>query len=80
MTEEDLDGLLSTLASTTDAIEVDFRCRPQLSDPKELVLEAAVNGKADALVTHNFRHFATTARLFGLRVQLPGDLLKELQK
>jgi hypothetical protein len=35
------------------------------------VLEAAVNGKADALVTHNRRDFEPAARAFGLRVLLP---------
>jgi len=33
-------------------VDVNFRCRPQLSDAKdELVPEAAVNGEADAPVT-----------------------------
>jgi hypothetical protein len=48
-------------------------------DPKdELVLEAAVNGEADALVTHHLRDFEPAARLFGLRVLLPREWLKEL--
>jgi predicted nucleic acid-binding protein len=60
---------------------VNFRSRPQLSDPKhELVLEAVVNGNADALVTHNVRDFEPAIRVFGVRVLLPGEVLKELQK
>jgi predicted nucleic acid-binding protein len=51
-----------------------------LTDPNdELVLEAAVNGAADALVTHNVRDFGEAAPRFGLRVLLPRELLKELE-
>jgi putative PIN family toxin of toxin-antitoxin system len=81
MSEEDVDGFLAALASGEEPVEVNFRWRPQLSDPKdELVLEAAVNGEADALVTHNVRDFEPAARLFGLRVLLPRQVLKELER
>lgn len=81
MSEEDVDGFLVALASAAEPVEVNFRWRPQLSDPKdELVLEAAVNGEADALVTHNVRDFEPAARLFGLRVLLPRQVLKELER
>jgi putative PIN family toxin of toxin-antitoxin system len=81
MSEEDVDGFLAALASAAEAVDVNFRWRPQLSDPKdELVLETAINGEADALVTHNLRDFEPVTRLFGLRVLLPRDVLKELQK
>lgn len=81
MSEEDIDGFLAALASAAEPVEVNFHWRPQLSDPKdELVLEAAVNGRADALVTHNVRDFEPATRLFGVRVMLPRDVLKELQK
>jgi putative PIN family toxin of toxin-antitoxin system len=81
MSEQDVEGFLAALASAAEAVEVNFRWRPQLKDPKdELVLEAAVNGRAEALVTHNVRDFEPAARLFGLRVLLPRDLLKELKR
>ena len=80
MAAEDVEGFLAALASAADAVEVNFRWRPQLSDPKdELVLEAAVNGEADALVTHNRRDFESAAGAFGLRVLLPREVLKELE-
>ena len=80
MTEADVDGFLAALASAAEAVEVNFRWRPQLSDPNdEMVLEAAVNGEADALVTHNVRDFEPAGRLFGLRVLLPREVLKELE-
>lgn len=34
-----------------------------------------MNGRADMLVTHNVRHFAKGAVMFGLRVLQPGELL-----
>jgi putative PIN family toxin of toxin-antitoxin system len=81
MSADDVEGFLAALASAAEPVEVNFRWRPQLSDPKdELVLEAAVNGQADALVTHNIRDFGPATRLFGLRVLPPRDLLKELER
>lgn len=76
----DLDQFLAALASACEAVEVSFQWRPQLSDPNdEMVLEAAVNGRADVLVTHNVRDFASGAARFGLRVLRPGELLRELR-
>jgi putative PIN family toxin of toxin-antitoxin system len=81
MSTHEVDGFLAALASAAEAVEVNFRWRPQLSDPKdELVLEAAVNGGTDALVTHNLRDFEPAKRLFGVRVLLPRNVLKELRK
>ena len=58
----DIDHFLAALASGCEAVEVSFQWRPQLSDPNdEMVLETAVNGRADALVTHNVRDFAKGA-------------------
>jgi predicted nucleic acid-binding protein len=45
----------------------------------EMVLETAVNGRADLLVTFNQRHLAAAARRFGVRVAAPGIVWKEIQ-
>jgi len=80
MSEGDVEEFLAAFASAAEGVDVNFRWRPQLKDPSdELVLEAAVNGRADALVTHNVRDFETAARSFKLRVMLPRELLKELE-
>lgn len=80
MSEQDIESFLAALASACDPVEVHFRWRPQLSDPSdELVLEAAVNGMADALVTHNVRDFQVAAERFDLRVLTPQMCLKEMK-
>lgn len=57
-----------------------FRWRPQLSDPgDELVLEAAVNGQADAIVTFNESHLRE-ARKFGIAVVRPAEALRRMNK
>jgi predicted nucleic acid-binding protein len=45
-----------------------------------MVLETAVNGGADRLVTFNMRHLAAAAGEFGIRVFLPRDVWKEVQR
>ena len=76
----EIDRFLAALASASEAVEVSFQWRPQLADANdEMVLEAAVNGHADALVTHNVKDFAKAAPQFGLRVLRPGELLKEIR-
>jgi hypothetical protein len=41
-----------------------------------MVIEAAVNGRADAIITHNFRDLASAAARFGIAVFSPQDALK----
>lgn len=80
MSEADVAGLLQAFASAAEGVELHFRWRPQLADPAdEMVLEAAINGHADALVTHNVADFRAAAARFGLRVVAPGDFLKDLK-
>jgi putative PIN family toxin of toxin-antitoxin system len=75
-----VDRFLSAFAAASEAVEVSFHWRPQLRDANdEMVLETALNGQADALVTHNVKDFASAAEKFGLRVLRPGELLKELR-
>jgi putative PIN family toxin of toxin-antitoxin system len=81
LTERDIEGVLAAVARAAAPVDVNFRWRPQLRDPAdELVLEAAVNGQAEAIVTHNVRDFAPAAGAFGIRTVTPADLLKELQR
>jgi hypothetical protein len=44
-----------------------------------MVLEAAINGRADALVTFNLRDFAEAAPRFGLRLARPVEILREIR-
>lgn len=80
MKPSDVEGFLAALASAAEPVEVNFLWRPQLRDPAdELVLEAAVNGSAKAIVTHNVIDFQAGARRFGIATLTPGEALKELR-
>jgi predicted nucleic acid-binding protein len=76
-----VDTALSALANAIEPVDVHFAWRPQLSDSDdEMVLDAAINGRADALVTHNIADFVQPARRYGLAVLPPGELLKRIRQ
>jgi len=80
LTLAQVDAALASLAAAVEPVEVRFAWRPQLADPDdEMVLDAAVNGRADALVTHNLADFAEVAPRFGLIVLPPGELLRRMR-
>jgi hypothetical protein len=45
-----------------------------------MVLEAAVNGRADALVTFNIRHFGAAPSGLGIAVLLPRQALERIRR
>ncbi len=50
-----------------------------MRDPAdETVLEAAVNGQANAIVTFNLRDYGSAPKDFGIEVLLPRNALKRL--
>jgi putative PIN family toxin of toxin-antitoxin system len=72
---------LDAVIALVEPVETHFLWRPQLRDPgDEMVLEAAVNGQARALVTFNVRDFGTVPARFGIEVLLPRDALKRIRQ
>jgi putative PIN family toxin of toxin-antitoxin system len=79
-TEAQVARSLAALATLIEPVDIHFRWRPQTADPgDEMVLEAALNGRADALVTFSLRDFAMAASRFGLAVATPGEILERME-
>jgi len=78
-TIEDVSAVLDELASVTRRVELVIRTRPLLSDPNdEMVLETAINGRADAIVTFNDRDFRPVATRFRCSVVRPVEVVRQL--
>jgi len=77
---EAIDEFLAELAALIEPVEVHFQWRPQVRDPNdEMVLEAAINGAADALVTYNIADFAGAGERFSMPIVHPAALLKRMK-
>jgi len=62
-------------------VKIHFLWRPQLRDPgDEMVLEAAVNGRAELLVTFNERDYGTVPERFGVHVTTPRRAMERIGK
>ena len=80
LTSREIDDVLDALIKVSVPVPFWFLWRPRLKDPAdEMVLETAVNGEADWLVTFNVRHLAAAAREFGIRVMRPCDAWKDIR-
>ena len=74
-----VDAIVSAFCFAGLETNLHFRVRPVLSDPGgEFLLELAVAGAADAIVTHNVRHFAG-AEQFGIPVLTPREFLRKIE-
>jgi putative PIN family toxin of toxin-antitoxin system len=81
LTLEMIDEFLGEFVALVEPVEVRFLWRPQVRDPiDEMVLEAAINGRADALVTYSIRDFAVAGERFAVPVLRPPDLLKMVKR
>lgn len=74
---EEIDHFLINFASFTDLTRIHSRYRPLLHDANdEMVLEAAINGRAQVIATHNVKHFPAASQ-FGIEICTPGRILTE---
>ena len=78
---EEMSILLDALAGISEPVRLAFLWRPQLRDSNDdMVLEAAVNGNADAIVTFNTRDFVAIAPRFGVEVLTPKEGLRKVRE
>ncbi len=74
-------ALIENLEGLAEPVQIHSKIRPLSSDPNDdMVLDVAMNGHADAVVTQNAKHFTTVARRYGIAVLSPVDLLITLRE
>jgi putative PIN family toxin of toxin-antitoxin system len=81
LSEREVEIFLDAVVAMAEPVETHFLWRPQLRDPgDEMVLEAAVNGQADLLVTSNVRDFGDVPSRFGIELMIPRDALERVRR
>jgi len=80
-TRADVEVFLAMIVDLVEPVQPWFLWRPRLRDAgDELVLEAAVNGQADGLVTFNRQDYLPAAETFGLPILLPREAMRTLRE
>jgi len=72
------DAFLDALCRYVEPVHLHYLWRPQTRDAAdEMVLETALNGQADVLVSLNIADFAAAARRFHLPLMTPGEFYRQ---
>ena len=72
---------LDVVTAMVEPVEIYFLWRPQLHNPgDEMVLEAAINGQADAIVTFNRSDYGTAPEQFSIKVLSPAEALRSIRQ
>ena len=80
LTSNQVEAVISALCAVGRPVESHFLWRPQLRDPAdEMVLEAGINGNANAIVTFNKRDFEKCIKQFDISIISPQDALRRLK-
>jgi putative PIN family toxin of toxin-antitoxin system len=73
--------LIEAVEAFAEPVEVVVRARPLSPDPNDdMILDLAINGQAEALVTSNTKHFARAGKRFGIPVLSPSELLEKMRE
>jgi len=79
LTDRQTEVFLDAVIAMATPVKPYFLWRPQLRDPNdEIILEAAINGRADALVTFNMRDFGMAPSRFGVEALLPREVIARI--
>jgi putative PIN family toxin of toxin-antitoxin system len=71
--------LISRLEQFAEAVDVIERHRPLSIDPADdMVLDVAINGRVDVIVTNNMKHLHEPGARFGISILTPGAFLQRL--
>jgi putative PIN family toxin of toxin-antitoxin system len=80
-TLQQIDKLLRAMIAVARPVHRQFFWRPLLQDAHdEMVLEVAISGKADLLVTFNRRDFETIGSAWGIAVVTPQEALRQMRR
>ena len=77
--KKEVSTIVTALCAVCEPVHARYLWSPQLRDlADEMVVEAAVNSRADALVTFNRRDFGDAPARFGIGLPSPQEILRRL--
>ncbi len=80
LTREQSKIFIDGIAALINPVKTHYLWRPMLHDPNdEMVLETAVNGRADAIVTFNLKDYGTAPETFNIEVIKPAIAIRRLK-
>ena len=80
LTQEQANIFVNGLAALIEPVKTHYLWRPMLRDPNdEMVLEVAVNGRADAIVTFNLRDYGVVPKAFNVEVLTPSSAIRRMR-
>ena len=81
LTEQEVHIFIDAVIAIAEPVKIHFLWRPQLRDlSDEMVLETAVNGRANLLITFNERDYGTVPERFGIQVMTPRRAMERIGK
>jgi putative PIN family toxin of toxin-antitoxin system len=81
LSEQEVRMFVDAVIAIAEPVKIHYLWRPQLRDPSdEMVLEAAVNGRANLLITFNVRDYGTAQARFGIEVMTPREAVERISK
>lgn len=80
LSDQEVQTFLNVVIAMAEPVKTHFLWRPQLRDAgDEMVLEASVNGRANALITFNLRDYGEVPARFGIEVLLPREAIGRIK-
>ena len=81
LSEQAVRIFVDAVIALAEPVKIHYLWRPQLRDPSdEMVLETAVNGRANLLITFNVRDYGTAPVRFGIEVMTPREAVERISK
>ena len=81
LSEQEVRTFVDAVIAIAEPVKIHYLWRPQLRDPSdEMVLETAVNGRANLLTTFNVRDYGTAPARFGIEVMTPREAVERISK
>ena len=81
LSKREIVELIEAMEAFAEPVEVLMKTRPLSPDPSDdMILDLAINGRAEALVTSNAKHFVGAGKRFGIPVLSPAELLEKMRK
>jgi putative PIN family toxin of toxin-antitoxin system len=81
LSEREVLELIEALEAFAEPVEVISKTRPLSPDPNDdMVLDLAMNGRAEAVVTYNTKHFMAVGEQVGISILTPAQFLEEMSK